>query len=490
MQYILPKDTKNVINKRPDNFNLQFNKYRKYGYDSDIKKKRFDDIKNNPCLNYNKDLQNSIEKTLYQSDKTGKKIEVLEAKVDGRMIIGLGSAHVNETAMTLHHIYGIPYIPGSGIKGALRNMFIQETFETTKCKDDKQIAICEKILESFDLKKDIKLKEDEFKKRFKIKKQVKKIEPMPAVFSFFSKNISVVKQFQLIFGTQSNQGKVIFLDAYPVEKIKIKNDIMTPHYSEYYSEGKPPADYYNPTPIKFATVENTTFRFAYLLKSGDINKRELENKFKKLLTEYGLGAKTAIGHGYFENVENETDKIIEDQKYLSLSLIEREQQKLLQRIKNIQDKSGLDSFFAVWQTKDEHKQNKEIAKKLKTKYEALGEDKKKNGELTIRYKKICKISGIDIESKLAKELEEKELKRNKQIVNELQNRVNKISKPKDFTQILDDLEKRRHLFSEEDLNNFVKKFKSKLRKQAKKKRYKKLKNKKEQLLEELNEIIS
>lgn len=48
---------------------------------------------------------------------------------------------------------------------------------------------------------------------------------------------------------------------------------MTPHYGPYYSDasGKtPPADYYNPMPIKFLTVEKTKFEFHLASKSNDL----------------------------------------------------------------------------------------------------------------------------------------------------------------------------------------------------------------------------
>src|SRR6266487_1606082 len=40
-----------------------------------------------------------------------------EAQVRGRMIVGLGNESVLETSITLHHTYGVPYIPGSALKG-------------------------------------------------------------------------------------------------------------------------------------------------------------------------------------------------------------------------------------------------------------------------------------------------------------------------------------------------------------------------------------
>src|SRR5579883_2019048 len=38
-------------------------------------------------------------------------------KVKGRMVVGLGDESVLETSITLHRTYGVPYIPGSALKG-------------------------------------------------------------------------------------------------------------------------------------------------------------------------------------------------------------------------------------------------------------------------------------------------------------------------------------------------------------------------------------
>src|SRR5205823_13656006 len=43
--------------------------------------------------------------------------QIREAKVNGRMIVGLGSESVLEASISLHRTYGIPYIPGSALKG-------------------------------------------------------------------------------------------------------------------------------------------------------------------------------------------------------------------------------------------------------------------------------------------------------------------------------------------------------------------------------------
>ncbi len=178
-------------------------------------------------------------------ENNGMRFEEFELMLYWRMVIGLGASHPQETSMTLHHIYGIPYIPGSAIKGVTRHWVIINYFEGDEDKAIQDPNFCE------------------------------------------------------IFGTQENQGKVIFFDAYPVGTINLKIDVMTPHYSDYYSGKEPPADWQSPVPIKFLTVERTKFKF--YLASKDKNLLEKASEWlKEALKEHGIGAKTAIGYGYFE----------------------------------------------------------------------------------------------------------------------------------------------------------------------------------------------
>jgi len=43
-----------------------------------------------------------------------------DVSLDWRIVIGLGGESVLETDITLHHLYGIPFIPGSALKGLTR----------------------------------------------------------------------------------------------------------------------------------------------------------------------------------------------------------------------------------------------------------------------------------------------------------------------------------------------------------------------------------
>ncbi|QXM05373.1 type III-B CRISPR module RAMP protein Cmr6 [Crassaminicella indica] len=209
------------------------------------------------------------------------------ARIDDKLIIGLGNHSIFETDITLHHIYGIPYIPGSAIKGTLRNYIIQKYF--------KECINCDKNCN------------DDCKK-----------------------NDKDYKIFTEIFGGKNTKGKVIFMDAFPVKSFKIKMDVMTPHHSNYYEKNVLPLDTDTPKPIKFlvlmkdSTDDDITFEFNLGIDKILANKKlskEIESNikninkelcnyqivkefvkknFKEALNFNGIGAKKSIGYGYFE----------------------------------------------------------------------------------------------------------------------------------------------------------------------------------------------
>jgi CRISPR-associated protein Cmr6 len=240
---------------------------------------------NESIVNYQweKDFLTNINKTkqkmMESLKESGYLIEQFDLKLQWRLIVGLGASHPQETSMTLHHIFGIPYIPGSALKGASRHYMIWKFVDEN-----------EKKLSSL-------LDKSNFAELLKeLNKALEKEENLTVSVG----NISF-KDLIHIFGTQNRQGKIIFFDAYPIEEIKLKIDIMNPHYPDYYTKDKPPTDWQNPIPIKFLTVEDTKFRFYLAAKDKDQN---LLNHARKILNDallnYGVGAKTSLGYGLFE----------------------------------------------------------------------------------------------------------------------------------------------------------------------------------------------
>ncbi len=260
----IPKDTlqiKRDFNKPSENLYLEIQKFAEFTLEKGRLKARFDKDKFKNWKKWSitekdftqiKDHQKSLAKKLC-GDSNIKPIEV--GKIDWRLALGLGDASVYETSITLHHIYGIPYIPASAIKGVVRSWIITEFFEVNETK----------ALEN----------------------------PI----------------FKKWFGTTDGAGKVIFFDAFPTSAPTIDADIMNPHYQPYYSESPkdaktPPADYHNPVPVFFLTVKDCSFQFLIGTKEeSNVFTDVIENKniidwLTDALQKHGIGAKTAVGYGY------------------------------------------------------------------------------------------------------------------------------------------------------------------------------------------------
>ena len=254
----IPKDTRAILKefKDIDNFHLKLNKFAKFNHEKgyklqnqNINEKFF--YKDKDWSFYNKQIKN------YYKDIETLNLnfsDPIELKTNYRLVIG-SEESIYETSIRLHHIYGIPYIPASAIKGVVRSYMIYKYFE-------------EEL--------------NEYKDRYnKFEEEV-----------LFNDD-----DFKNYFGTPNEEGKIIFFDAFPITKPKIKIDIMNPHYGHYYNDGKAPTDTKNPIPINFLTVEETEFKF--FIASKDEVDSSFISLFKEALQNHGIGGKTAVGYGYF-----------------------------------------------------------------------------------------------------------------------------------------------------------------------------------------------
>ncbi len=165
----------------------------------------------------------------------------LDLQTAGPFVAGLGRAHPVENGFLWHHRLGVPYLPGSSVKGA-----VSTWAKRWKAECD---ADCYRIL-----------------------------------------------------GSEERVGDVIFFDALPTKPVQTRVDVMTPHYGEYDRDGKPPGDWISPVPIPFLSVaEGAMFRFAVAPRrqsseaSRDTACRWLEDALEWL----GAGARTAVGYGRF-----------------------------------------------------------------------------------------------------------------------------------------------------------------------------------------------
>ena len=299
-QYRLPDDTNRIYDKdQCSNFSLALNKYVAWGKDLKISKDFFINVNTNFPQNINLRHLN-----MFKAIEKNHLIDDFHARIDWRMTVGLGAENVHETSMTLHHIYGIPYIPGSALKGIARNAAVEELCEeTTEELDVMDALLC--LPDISNMNGENKKKET-VKKAGKVKRQdqstvnvkVQTIEKILGSWELFD----IARN---VFGSQTNSGKVIFFDAFPEENANIVSDIMTPHYPDYYSKNEPPGDWQSPNPISFLTVERTSYHFYLAAKKSYKEKDDICLKHAKKwmmsgLQNNGVGAKTAVGYGLFD----------------------------------------------------------------------------------------------------------------------------------------------------------------------------------------------
>jgi len=154
INYFLPKDTGETIKpEQIDNFSLLFNKMPYFNSEDNkfifYKRDRHGNEIINLAKKINFNIGNSLIKGLSNRHKASitqlLSIDNIKSSIftpDWRLILGIGHESVYETSITLHHIYGIPYIPGQAVKGATRNWIITEVFEQNEKKALKDNLFC------------------------------------------------------------------------------------------------------------------------------------------------------------------------------------------------------------------------------------------------------------------------------------------------------------------------------------------------------------
>lgn len=201
---------------------------------------------------------------------------------------GLGNEHPLENGFAFLNPYGLPYLPGSGIKGVLRQAARElasgEWGDTHGWSAEKTIEIT-------------------------IEKKHIPISMIDVLFGLESKD-----------GEKEHlRGALSFWDVMPqIKGDHLTVEIMTPHQSHYYQEKQDkksgdsmsPHDSGSPNPISFLTVppeSGFTFfitcdtallaRHAPQLMNGEDWKNLLQAAFIHAFEWLGFGAKTTVGYG-------------------------------------------------------------------------------------------------------------------------------------------------------------------------------------------------
>lgn len=185
----------------------------------------------------------------------------LPLRLQSRHVTGTGLEHPVENGMLFHHTLGVPYLPGSSVKGLMRAWA-------------GHVLIPNGAAREGDIRR--------------------------------------------ILGTSADEkggvGSVIVMDALPTEPVEMVAEVTTPHYGPWYQKGgqdplgNPPADWYDPKPIPFLAVkEGQPFAFALLPNaSPGVSAAQAAADvvtaagwLRDALEWLGAGARTAVGFGRF-----------------------------------------------------------------------------------------------------------------------------------------------------------------------------------------------
>ena len=173
-------------------------------------------------------------------------------------VTGMGNPHPLENGFTWHPTLGMPYLPGSAVKGLVR-------------------AAVELAYQG---------------------------EDKPALLKRW-------------FGTEAKgdvpeaSGSFIFLDALPVAPCALVPEVMTPHMGKWYEKGgktptakdTQPGDWHSPVPVGYLTARNLHLQFAVMPRPG-VAAEALELVWQALdyaLQWLGAGGKTAQGFGAMQS---------------------------------------------------------------------------------------------------------------------------------------------------------------------------------------------
>ncbi len=234
------------------------------------------------------------------------------------LITGIGiphsAGHTNESILGLvfDHTTGLPYIPGSSVKGLLRSAFpMQDDALAKKCDQDAKAQRQKgETAEAAKLEaKAEKLHNQAEQKRLFIAQTIGSGFPKEQVdelgFSIFGKT-------EKSADPPEEQGyplasRDIFFDAFPSAMGQaglLGLDFIAPHTN---------GEFKDPNLIQFMRIEpGVTFRFEFRLHDSMLQKDKLRldadaklDLFSTILTTLGIGAKTNVGYGQLNTNKNE-----------------------------------------------------------------------------------------------------------------------------------------------------------------------------------------
>ncbi len=208
------------------------------------------------------------------------------AKFDGS---GEGADDEIKLGFTLDHVTGLPYIPGSTVKGVLRSIFKKPG---NRDKDETREHY-EARLEAYNNRLSY-IKEIMTEIIGKTFEDLKKQDPEEMIKKFESE----------VFGEEGSKKADVFFDAYPVRGNSKTGKLFA------FESITPHSMFKDPTPLRLLKViPDVIFEFRFLIKDSvaipEMTKEKKVELFKRVISDFGMGAKTNVGFGVFVPYDEE-----------------------------------------------------------------------------------------------------------------------------------------------------------------------------------------
>lgn len=184
-------------------------------------------------------------------------------------MMGVGYPHAGSgddfisNGFSFDYVTGLPYLPGSSLKGILRSYFDAGTKEVL---EEKRAFIAQLCGQKFD--------------------------------NVSNRDAWISSMINKLF-----EGDNVYLGAYPMSDTDILGfDVITPHRRLKA-----------PNPNKITKINpNIEIKFFFILQGGDEERKKIADLFKKLLLLGGIGAKTNVGFGQLREEFYEVPKAKEE----------------------------------------------------------------------------------------------------------------------------------------------------------------------------------
>lgn len=229
------------------------------------------------------------------------------ARLESRMAINLAEGVIENAGICLDRLFGMPYIPGSALKGCSRHAAL---------------------------------------------KSIKETDP----------------RFISVFGNTEQKGGVSFLAAYPLDGIDeniLEVDLSNVHYPTYYvgrsagriEELKNESPKPNPFPVVKAGVS-----FGFIIVLNSIGKQEhnpaalLSSAMEYLqhaLTQEGIGAKTSAGYGWFSLTPEMDEQIIRDNETKRIATAEADAVRRVEEESRIAEEARINALDPIEREMDD-----------------------------------------------------------------------------------------------------------------------------------------